>query len=178
MIIAVVGGDSSSGPSEVALAQAEAVGAEIARCGCILICGGRGGIMEAACRGASEAGGLTIAVMPGRDRGGVNPFVQIPILTGLGEARNAIIPITADAVIAIDGEYGTLSEIAHALINGKPVVGLGTWHLSKNGVEDGRIHRTEDAVAAVRWAVEAAEAIDGVKPLPWESGDAFGARNG
>jgi uncharacterized protein (TIGR00725 family) len=178
MIIAVIGGDASSGPSETALAQAEAVGAEIARRGCVLICGGRGGVMEAACRGASEAGGVTIGIMPGRDRSGMNPYVQIPILTGLGEARNAIIPITADAVIAIDGEYGTLSEIAHALINGKPVVGLGTWHLSKDGVEDDSVHRTTDAIEAVRWAVDAAEATSSVKPLPWDGGSAFGARNG
>lgn len=178
MIIAVVGGDASSSPSDAALAQAEAVGAEIARRGCMLVCGGRGGVMEAACRGASEAGGVTIGVMPGRDRSGMNPYVQIPILTGLGEARNAIIPITADAVIAIDGEYGTLSEIAHALISGKPVVGLGTWHLSKDGVEDERVHRADEAVEAVRWAVEAARTSDGVRPLAWDGGGARGAKNG
>ena len=109
--------------------------------------------MEAACRGASEAGGVTIGIMPGRDRSGMNPYVKIPILTGLGEARNAIIAITADAVIAIDGEYGTLSEIAHALINGKPIVGLGTWHLSKGGVEP-PIFRTDDPERAVRLAID------------------------
>jgi uncharacterized protein (TIGR00725 family) len=178
MIIAVVGGDASSDPSDEALAQAEAVGAEIARRGCVLICGGRGGVMEAACRGASEAGGLTVGVLPGRDRSGMNPYVQVPILTGLGEARNAIIPITADAVIAIDGEYGTLSEIAHALINGKPLIGLGTWHLSKDGVEEGSIIRADDALEAVRLAVEAADGNDGVKRLPWDGGTASGARDG
>jgi hypothetical protein len=178
MIIAVVGGDAGSGPSHAALVQAEAAGAEIARRGCMLVCGGRGGVMEAACRGASEAGGVTIGVMPGRDRSGMNPHVQIPILTGLGEARNAIISITADAVIAIDGEYGTLSEIAHALINGKPVVGMGTWRLSKESKDEVPIYRTEDPVEAVRWAVETAGASPHPNPLPRGEGTAFGARNG
>jgi uncharacterized protein (TIGR00725 family) len=160
MIIAVVGGDASSQPSEPALAQAEAVGAEIARRGCVLICGGRGGVMEAACRGASEAGGTTVGILPGRDRGDMNRYVQIPIVTGVGEARNAIIVLSADAVIAIDGEYGTLSEIALALNNGKPVVGMSTWALSKDGVEDASIYRTDDAAVAVQYAIDAASVGD------------------
>ena len=154
-MIITVGGDAASGPVEDALSLAEAVGAEIAKRGCILLCGGRGGIMKAACRGAEAGGGTTVGVLPGFDKSQANAHVQIPIVTGLGEARNVVIALTADAVIAIDGEYGTLSEIAHALNNGKPVVGMGTWMLTKDGRE-APIHRTEDPVDAVRWVIEAA----------------------
>jgi uncharacterized protein (TIGR00725 family) len=169
MIIAVVGGDASSGPSTEALSQAEAAGAEIARRGAMLICGGRDGVMEAACRGASEASGLTIGVLPESNRADMNRHVQIPIVTGMGEARNAIIALTADAVIAIDGEYGTLTEIAHALRNGKPVAGIGTWHLSRDGSGDAPIYRTEDPADAVRWAIEAVESTDKHTPPPLRS---------
>ena len=86
----------------------------------------------------------------------MNEYVQIPIVTGVGDARNVIIVSSADAVIAIDGEYGTLSEIAHALNRGKPIIGMSTWALSKEGREDPPIYRTEDPVEAVRWAIEAA----------------------
>ena len=161
MIIAVVGGNLSSQPSPEALAKAEAVGAEIARLGHTLICGGQAGVMEAACRGASNAGGTTIGVLPGREREGMNPYVQIPISTGMGDARNTVIVLSADAVIAIAGAYGTLSEIALALNNGKPVAGISTWDISRNGEADAAIHRTEDPVEAVRWAVAAAEARHG-----------------
>jgi len=153
VIIAVIGGSQAG---ESALAQAEAVGRELAMRGCMLICGGHGGVMEAACRGASEAGGLTIGVLPEDDGSQANRYVQIPIVTGIGLARNRTIVLSADAVIAIDGGYGTLSEIAYALQAGKPVVGLGTWSISSNGVEDVAIRRVDDAVEAVRWAVEAA----------------------
>src|SRR3990170_2542065 len=154
MIIAVIGGEEA--PAE-ALAQAEAMGREIARRGCTLICGGRGGVMEAVCRGAREAGGHTIGVLPGPDRSDMNPHVEFPIVTNLGAARNAVVVLSADAVIAVDGSYGTLSEIALALVHGKPVVGLQTWRVSDDaGVEDGRIARAGDPVDAVDRAVAAA----------------------
>jgi uncharacterized protein (TIGR00725 family) len=89
--------------------------------------------MEAACRGAKEAGGTTIGILPGTDRSAANPFVDVAIPTGLGEARNALVVRAADALIAIGGAYGTLSEIAFALKAGKRVVGLGTWEI--DGVE-------------------------------------------
>ncbi len=155
MIIAVIGGDPAP---EAALIQAEAVGREIARRGAILICGGRGGVMEAACKGASEAGGLTIGVLPDPHRGAMNPYVQIPIVTGMGHARNVIITLTADAVIAVDGAYGTLSEMALTLTQGKPVAGLSTWRIETDSLPDIPIFRTEDPVAAVTWAIEAAQA--------------------
>ena len=157
MIIAVVGGDS---PPPEALPQAEAVGRELAQRGHTLICGGRGGVMEAACRGAREAGGHTIGVLPGPDRRDANSYVEFPIVTNLGAARNAVVVLSADAVIAVDGSYGTLSEIALALVHGKPVVGLGTWRISDAaGVEDERIERASDPVEAVERAVAAAEGV-------------------
>jgi len=109
------------------LKAAEEVGYHIAQRGAILICGGLGGVMEAACRGAKKGGGMTIGVLPTADKLAANEFVDIPIVTGIGEARNSIIVRTADALIAIGGKYGTLSEIAFALAFGKPIVGLHTW---------------------------------------------------
>jgi uncharacterized protein (TIGR00725 family) len=152
MIIAVIGGDPAP---QQALALAEAVGREIATRGHMLICGGRSGVMEAACKGASEAGGATIGVLPDSDRSAMNPFVSIPIVTGLGRARNLVITLTAYAVIAVDGGYGTLSEIAFALQHGKPVAGLGTWRLETEAGEPAPIYRTEDPADAVAWAIEA-----------------------
>ncbi len=125
-LIAVIGGGSCSG--EIA-ALAEAVGEELGRRGVALICGGRGGVMEAACRGAKRAGGLAVGILPGGDPGEANPYVDIPIATGLGEARNLVIVNAAAAVIAIDGEHGTLSELGFALKRGKRVVGLATWEI-------------------------------------------------
>ncbi len=106
---------------------AEAVGRQIARRGAGLVCGGRGGVMEAACRGAKAAGGLTVGILPGADRNEANPYVDVPIVTGLGEARNTLVVRSAAVVVAVSGGYGTLSEIALALKMGRPVVGLNTW---------------------------------------------------
>ena len=130
MIIAVIGAGQCS---EDVARTAEAVGRELARRGVALVCGGMGGVMEAACRGAKSEGGLTIGILPGFSRHDANPYVDIPVVTGLGEARNIIVVRTAQAVIAVDGGYGTLSEIAYALKLGIPVVGLGTWQLAKGG---------------------------------------------
>jgi uncharacterized protein (TIGR00725 family) len=99
----------------------------------VLVCGGLGGVMEAACKGAKGSGGTTVGILPGTDRTAANPYVDTAIATGLGEARNAIVARSADALIAIGGAYGTLSEIAFALKAGKRVVGLGTWEVE--GVE-------------------------------------------
>jgi uncharacterized protein (TIGR00725 family) len=111
---------------------AEAVGRGIAEAGAVLICGGLGGVMAAACRGARAAGGTTIGILPGNDSRAANPDVLIPIATGMGEARNLIIVQTASVVIAIGGEYGTLSEIALARKIGRVVVGLDTWALGSD----------------------------------------------
>lgn len=115
-------------------ALAEAVGRGIARAGAALICGGLGGVMAAACRGARAAGGLTIGVLPGDDTRAANGDVLVPIATAMGEARNAIIVRTADVVIAVGGEYGTLSEIALARKIGRAVIGLRTWDLGPEHV--------------------------------------------
>jgi uncharacterized protein (TIGR00725 family) len=124
--IAVIGG---SRPGRQALDTAVEVGRLIARAGAILVCGGLGGVMEAASRGAREEGGLVVGVLPGESPTAANPSVDIPIATGLGYTRNSLVVMNADAVIAIDGEYGTLSEIAYGLIHGKKVVGLRTWDI-------------------------------------------------
>lgn len=117
--IAVIGGRS---PSVAESSLAEEMGRLIAEGGFQLICGGMGGIMEAACKGASEAGGMTIGVLPGNLRGEANRYVQIAIATGIGVARNSVLAHSADAAVAIAGKYGTLSEVAYFLQLGKPVV--------------------------------------------------------
>jgi len=109
------------------------VGRELGSRGVVLVCGGLGGVMEAACRGAKEAGGTTVGILPGTDRSDANEFVDVPIATGLGEGRNAILVRSAEALIAIGGGCGTLPEIALALRRGNRVVGLGTWDIE--GVE-------------------------------------------
>ncbi|HEV7845102.1 MAG TPA: TIGR00725 family protein, partial [Thermoleophilaceae bacterium] len=107
----------------------ETVGRELAERGAMLVCGGLGGVMEAACRGAKEAGGTTVGVLPGNDRLDANAFVDIAIPTGLGQGRNVILVRAGDALLAVGGGHGTLSEIALALRLGKRVVGLGTWDI-------------------------------------------------
>ena len=149
--IAVIGGSECS-PQEAKLA--EEVGRELARQGVILVCGGLGGIMKAACKGASSQGGVTIGILPGGNRQAANPYVQIPIVTNLGEARNVVVVKSAQAVIAIGGGYGTLSEIGHALRNGIPVIGLKTWSLSRNGQPDNSIILAQDPAEAVSKAIK------------------------
>jgi uncharacterized protein (TIGR00725 family) len=133
IFLGVIGGSDVS-PQTAGLA--EAVGREIARRGAALVCGGMGGVMEAACRGASDEGGLTIGILPGNSRGEANSYVRIPIVTGIGYARNVAVVRSAQVVIAIDGSYGTLTEIGYALQAGIPVIGLGTWSVSIDGKAD------------------------------------------
>ena len=151
--VAVIGGSECS-PQEAQLA--EEVGRELARRGAALVCGGLGGVMEAACKGASSEGGVTIGILPGESRQTANPYVQIPIVTGMGYARNVAVVKSAQAVIAISGSYGTLSEISHALQNGIPVIGLNTWSLSKNGQQDNSIILAQNPAEAVAIALELA----------------------
>ena len=125
--LAVIGAGS---PQLEIYELAMVVGKEAALRGWVVMTGGLGGVMEAAARGAREAGGLTLGILPGGDRRDANPYVDIAVATNIGQARNAIIAQTADALIAVDGEYGTLSEIALGLKLGKPVVGLKTaWSI-------------------------------------------------
>lgn len=144
--IGVIGGAECTEPERE---LAEEVGREIARRGAILICGGRGGIMEAASRGARQAGGIVVGILPGRHRGEGNPYLTVALPTGLGDARNAIIASAADALVAIGGGYGTLSEIGLALKMNKPVIGLGTWKLERPGLSGG-----------IRPATSAREAVE------------------
>ncbi len=109
---------------------AREVGGEIAAAGAILVSGGLGGVMEAASRGAKERGGVVVGILPGFSSNDANAYVDIPIVTGLGDGRNMLIVQTAQALIALPGEFGTLSEIALALKVGKPVVSLGSWEIS------------------------------------------------
>ena len=154
MFVAVVGGRQCS-QEEAKLA--EAVGVELAKRGVTLVCGGLGGVMEAACRGARSAKGVTVGILPGSMRDEANPHVDIPVVTGMGEARNVIVVNTAQAVIAIGGKYGTLSEIAYALRNNVPVIGLNTWMLAKKG----RSVRSIIAAQSPKEAVEKALAAIG-----------------
>jgi uncharacterized protein (TIGR00725 family) len=105
------------------------VGQEIAKHGFALVCGGLGGVMEGACRGAKAAEGITIGILPTSNKGDANPYVDLVIPTGLGHARNVLVVYASDALVAIDGEAGTLSEIAIALKIGKPIVGIKSWEL-------------------------------------------------
>ena len=150
VFVAVIG--SARTDAEIA-ALAEEVGREIARRGAILVCGGRGGVMEAACRGAKAAGGTTVGILPGTDRREANAYVDIPVVTGMGEARNAIVVRSADAVVAVSGGHGTLSEIGLALKMGRPVVGLRTWALCREGEPDSAILEAETPGQAVEMAL-------------------------
>ena len=153
VFVAVIGsGTADRGTS----ATAEVVGRLLARRGALVVCGGLGGVMEAACKGAKSEGGTTLGLLPGTDRGEANPWVDIAIPTGLGEARNALVVRAANVVIAIGGEFGTLSEIALALKAGTPVVGIETWELSKRGVESPEIVRASAPEEAVERALELA----------------------
>jgi hypothetical protein len=156
VIISVIGGEAA--PRE-ALEAAEAVGRELARRGVTLVCGGGRGVMEAACRGARAEGGHTIGIMPGRSarESPPNPHVEFAVYTGIGFARNASVALSGEAVIAIDGSYGTLSEMAYALIHDIPLVGLDTWDFTYHGHDGDRIRRARDAAEAVEMAISLAE---------------------
>ncbi len=127
-LIGVIG---SQHPTPEGLARAEEVGALIARRGAALICGGLTGVMEAACKGAKAEGGLTVGVLPTIRKADANPYVDVVVATGMGTARNVIIVRSADALIAVDGRYGTLSEISHAFEQGKRVISLGSWDMAR-----------------------------------------------
>ena len=153
LIIGVIG--ENDPPADVA-ALAEAVGAEIAAAGAVLVCGGLGGVMAAACRGAHTRGGITIGILPSTRREDANPHVTYAIPTGLGHARNILVARTAQAIIAVGGRFGTLSEIAFAKIEGIPVIGLQTWELKREGMREDPIQRARDPKEAVAMALEAA----------------------
>lgn len=140
---------------KVTYEQARQVGRLLGTAGAVLLCGGLGGVMEAACRGARESGGFTVGILPGLEARAANPYVDLPIVTGMGQARNVILVLSAQAVIAVAGEAGTLSEVALALKLGRPVIGLQTWHLLRpDGTPEERIHRATSPEEAVRLALD------------------------
>lgn len=145
------------GPGTVTTAQesawAEDVGRLLASEGVVVVCGGMTGVMESVAKGASSAGGMVIGILPGERRETGNAYLSVAIPTDMGHARNAIVVRTGDAVIAVGGEWGTLSEIGLALKMGKPVIGLGTWELSKGGMPRQAIEMASDAKDAVARAL-------------------------
>jgi len=151
MRVSVIGGGTVT---DEEYATAERLGRELGERGHEVVCGGRGGVMEAVCAGASEAGGHTIGILPGARRSEANDHVETAIATGIGNARNPIVVMNSDAVVAVDGGPGTLSELGHALDFGKPVAGLGTHRIE--GAVGERIEHVEtvaEAVAHVEAAV-------------------------
>src|SRR6266478_4309424 len=150
-------------------ALARRVGAAVARAGAALCSGGLGGVMEAASRGAAEAGGVVVGILPGFRRQEANRWVTVPIVTGMDQARNVVLVRSCDALIAVGGMYGTLSEIALALKLGVPVVGLGTWRLAQPEARRVPLLRARDADDAVRLAVSAARRHGGRTARTWLS---------
>jgi uncharacterized protein (TIGR00725 family) len=147
--VAVIGASDASGEQRE---QARAAGQRLAELGAVVVSGGRGGVMEAACQGAKAAAGQTVGILPGLDRSDANAYVDVALPTGLGELRNGLVARAADAVVAIGGAWGTLAEIAFARGAGKPVFGVGSWELGDDGVvavADGR-EAAERAVTAIR----------------------------
>jgi uncharacterized protein (TIGR00725 family) len=128
-MLKTIGVIGESEATEENYSYAYEVGKLIGKSGAALVCGGLSGVMEAACKGAKETGGLTIGILPMLEKGGANPYVDIPIPTGIGYARNVIVVRSSDAIIAVGGKYGTLSELGFALDGGVPVIGLNTWRL-------------------------------------------------
>jgi uncharacterized protein (TIGR00725 family) len=149
--IAVIGASQASASD---IQAAVLVGQQIARAGAVLVCGGMGGVMEAACKGAAQENGLTIGILPGDNRLAANGYVAIPIATGVGYARNMAVVKSAQAVIAIGGSYGTLTEIGFALQSGLPVIGLETWSISRKGKEKSPILAVNTPAEAVNLALE------------------------
>jgi uncharacterized protein (TIGR00725 family) len=141
--VAVIGGTVTDAQIDAA---AERVGALLAEAGAVVVTGGRDGVAAAACRGASGAGGLTVGILPGRDRSEANSWVQVAVPTGLGELRNALVVMDADAVIAFPGASGTLIEVGFALHTERPIVIVGDWPLAA-GTPVQRVRSPEEAVA-------------------------------
>jgi uncharacterized protein (TIGR00725 family) len=152
--VAVVGPGEATRPLED---TAEDVGRLLAQAGAVLVCGGLGGVMAAACRGAASAGGVTVGLLPGDDRAAANPWVTVPVATGMGELRNGLVVRAADVIVAVGGGYGTLSEVGLALKAGRPVIGLGTWGLVRpDGAQEPGVVVAADAHSAVADALRLA----------------------
>ena len=158
--VAVIGDGDPRGPeAHRILEAAEEVGQLLARGGAVVVTGGLGGVMRAASRGAQAAGGMTIGILPGADAAEANEFVSIPIPTGLGVIRNMVVVTAADAVVAVGGKHGTLSEIGLALRMGRHVVALSSWRVeSEHRLGGPRVHRARDPREAAAMALRLAAA--------------------
>jgi uncharacterized protein (TIGR00725 family) len=143
-------------PDRRLLEQAELLGRRLAEAGAVVVCGGGPGVMEAVCRGARSAGGTTVGLLPGLDRGDANPHLSVSVPTGMGQGRNLLLVRSSDALVAVGGGFGTLSEIALALRTGTPVVGLATWSLQLHASPVEAFPVADDADAAARLALGAA----------------------
>jgi len=160
LMVAVIGDADPRGPdAHRTLEWAEEVGQLLARAGATVLTGGLGGVMRAASRGARAAGGSTIGILPGADAAEANEFVELAIPTGLGVVRNLVVVTAADAVVAVGGRHGTLSEIGLALRMGREVVGLGSWRIeSDQRIGGPRLHRVRDPREAAQLALRLARA--------------------
>ncbi|TFH35949.1 MAG: TIGR00725 family protein [Dehalococcoidia bacterium] len=154
MVAIAVIGRAECSPAEAAMA--EEVGGLLAARSVVVVCGGLSGVMEAACRGAASRGGVTVGILPGNDRRSANPWVSVPIATGVGQARNIAVVRSAQAVIAIGGAYGTLSEIAFALDADIPVVGVNTWRLAEERTASNLVREVSTPLEAVELALKLA----------------------
>jgi uncharacterized protein (TIGR00725 family) len=152
-----VGVAGASQPDAHLVALAEALGRRLAEAGATVLCGGGTGVMTAVCRGAREAGGMTVGLLPGADRSGGNPYLTVALPTALGEGRNLLLVRASDALVAVGGGFGTLSEIALALRIGVPVVGLATWGLTLAGKPVTAFPVVESPEEAARLALEAVQ---------------------
>jgi uncharacterized protein (TIGR00725 family) len=148
ILIGVIGAGKCS---KKVFSLAEELGSEIAKAGATLVCGGLGGVMEGAAKGAKEAKGITVGILPGDSKEEANPYIDIPIVTGIGESRNLVVVRSSDAIIALPGKYGTLSELSFALKLEKPVVGISTWDISE------RMLKARDAKEAVELVLDLVE---------------------
>jgi uncharacterized protein (TIGR00725 family) len=164
-----VGVAGASRPEPALVDQAERLGRRLAEGGAVVVCGGGPGVMEAVCLGAQSAGGATVGILPGLDRAEGNPYLTVSLPTGLGQGRNLLLVRSSDAMVAVGGGFGTLSEIALALRTGTPVVGLATWslHLGSGPVDAFPVATDPDAAAEM--ALEAARSRrSGEAPPPFE----------
>jgi uncharacterized protein (TIGR00725 family) len=161
-----IGVAGASRPEAALLDQAEELGRRLAEAGAVVVCGGGPGVMEAVCRGARAAGGTTVGLLPGLDRAEGNPNLTIAIPTGLDQGRNLLLVRSSDALIAVGGGFGTLSEIALALRTGTPVIGLATWSLQLDGQQVDAFPVAGDPDTAAQLALEAARSRRPDRTLP------------
>jgi uncharacterized protein (TIGR00725 family) len=162
-----VGVAGASGAAPALLDQAEVLGRRLAEGGAIVVCGGGPGVMAAVCHGAQSAGGTTVGLLPGLDRAEGNPHLTISIPTGLGQGRNLLLVRSSDALIAVGGGFGTLSEIALALRTSTPVIGLATWSLQLDDQQVDAFPVAGDPDTAAQLALEAARSR---RPSPQREG--------